>query len=51
MGFMKEQKYCVGENTKKGVIMGIRAWSKVGVNHWTRSFKTTSFKALSLYPM
>jgi hypothetical protein len=51
MGFMKEPKYCVGEKTKKGVVMGTRAWSKVGINHWTRIFKTTSFKAFSPYPM
>jgi hypothetical protein len=48
MGFMKEPKYCVGEKTKKGVVMGTRAWSKVGINHWTQIFKTTSFKALVL---
>ncbi len=28
MGFMKEPKYCVGEKTKKGDVMGTRAWSK-----------------------
>jgi hypothetical protein len=33
--FHERTKILCREKTKKGIVMGTRAWNKVGVNHWT----------------